>query len=208
MSSRSNQRIPTWAVIIVLMMGGFAWYQLMQRYGKPQSAEWKLPENKPVWDQVAEIQLDEARYGKLPDPQSLDPRATGWTEDLHKMPEAEARARIQRYHVHLQQLHASRRKVLNAMRQRNEPSTITDPLDLMSTEEYALFLKQAEQELLSELRPLWLLIDGGNRMDMASSSNAADAGTPEVTHSKNLRQPDETTHGRPDGGAVPPKTNK
>ena len=72
MSSRSNQRIPTWAVIIVLMMGGFAWYQLMQRYGKPQSAEWKLPENKPVWDQVAEIQLDEARYGKLPDPQSLD----------------------------------------------------------------------------------------------------------------------------------------
>ena len=94
------------------------------------------------------------------------------------------------------------------MRQQNEPSTITDPLDLMSTEEYALFLKQAEQELLSELRPLWLLIDGGNRMDMASSSNAADAGTPEVTHS-NLRQPDETTHGRPDGGAVPQRpTNR
>ena len=193
----SSKPFPTWAAVLLLIVGGFCWYQLIQLYGQPKHTPWPVPENKPVWDQVAEIQLDEERYGKLPDPKTLDPRATGWSEGLTRMPESEARARIQTYHRNLRQLHQSRRKVITEMRQRGEEPTVTDPLDLMSPKEYKAFLKQAERDLVTELQPLWLSVDGGSPFDGGLGS---DTGPPSTANGLDAAQPSE-----PKNALVPAK---
>ena len=202
MPPRRQQRIPTWAVLLVLLAGGISWYQLMQRYGQSQPMEWKIPENKPVWDQVAEIQLDEARYGKLPDPKSLDPHATGWTEDLPTMPESEARARIQVYHQNLKRLHTARRKVLKAMRRRNEEPTITDPLDLMTSDEYERFLRQAQEDLVADLRPLWRSMDAGVVLDATRHDREAKPSKSAEAPHRERRSSEELDPQTLDGGTI------
>lgn len=206
MPTTTHKPFPTWAAVALLIAGGFSWYHLVQRYSQPSQNTWMVPDNKPVWDQVAEIQLDEERYGKLPDPKTLDPLATGWSDRLPDMPESEARARIQTYHHHLRKLHQSRRKVIKEMHARGEDPTVTDPLDLMSAQEYSAFLKQAEKELIADLQPLWAPQDAGRQRDGSSNPAPPKKTSSLDAQSERLVDASTPTNGSVDAGALEPES--
>lgn len=189
MSKQGREPVPTWTVFALLAVGGYCWFQLISLYGGPKRGQWQIPENKPAWHQVAEVQINEEKYGKLPPATSLNPRSIHWFDELKAMPSREAKARIKRFHGNLTKLHAARRAVIEEMNAKGKEAKISDPLDLMTPREYGSFLQQTETEMLADLAADRALLvdagsspkDGGSQPSSAAKSDASmlgDTGSP------------------------------